>query len=51
MHTISELFDVRLLKRTFTYSLILLIGSAFIISYFEYGHGVKGINIYRGSLW
>ena len=26
MHTISELFDVRLLKRTFTYSFILLIG-------------------------
>ena len=51
MHTISELFDVRLLKRTFTYSFILLIGGAFIISYFEYGQGVKGINTYRESLW
>ena len=45
MHTISELFD--LLKRTFTYSFILLIGGAFIISYLEYEQGVKGINSYR----
>ena len=51
MHTISELFDVRLLKRTFTYSFILLIGGAFIISYLEYEQGVKGINSYRESLW
>ena len=43
MHTISELFDVRLLKRTFTYSFILLIGGAFIK--IEYEQGVKGINM------
>ena len=51
MHTISELFDVRLLKRAFTYSFILLTGSAFIISYLEYEQGVEGINTYRESLW
>ena len=39
------------MKRTFTYSFILLIGGAFIISYLEYEQGVKGINSYKESLW
>ena len=51
MHTISELFDVRLMKRTFIYSFILLIGGAFIISYLEFDHGIKGIDTYKESLW
>ena len=51
MHTISELFDVRLMKRTFIYSFILLIGGAFIISYLEFDHGIKEIDTYKESLW
>ena len=51
MHTISELFDVRLMKKTFMYSLILLMAGAFIITYFEHNNDIGGINNFKESLW
>jgi len=51
MHTISELFDVKLMKRTFVYSFILLIIGAFIITYVEQNNNVGGIDNYKESLW
>ena len=51
MHTISELFDVRLMKRTFVYSFILLIAGAFIITHLEYNDNGSGINSYKDSFW
>ena len=51
MHTISELFDVKLMKRTFVYSFILLVMGAFIITYVEHSNNVGGIDNYKESLW
>tara|TARA_B100001540_G_scaffold129206_1_gene115179 strand:- start:83 stop:496 length:414 start_codon:yes stop_codon:yes gene_type:complete len=51
MHTISELFDVKLMKRTFVYSFILLVMGAFIITYVEHNNNVGGIDNYKESLW
>ena len=49
MSTLSEVFDVKLMKKTFIYSLSLLIIGAFIISYIE--HNNSQINSYQESLW
>lgn len=51
MHSISELFDVKLMKRTFIYSFILLVMGAFIITYLEQNNNVGGIDNYKESLW
>tara|TARA_B100001173_G_scaffold255079_1_gene226777 strand:- start:59 stop:1189 length:1131 start_codon:yes stop_codon:yes gene_type:complete len=51
MHTLSELFDVRLMKKTFIFSFILLIMGAFTITYVEHKNNVGGIDNYKESLW
>ena len=51
MHSISELFDVKLMKRTFIYSFILLVIGAFIITNLEHNNNVGGIDNYKESLW
>ncbi len=50
MDTLSEIFDIKLMKRTIGFSLFLMISGAFIIHFLEFKGG-NGIETYRESLW
>lgn len=50
MDTLTEIFDVKLMKRTIGYSIGLMILGAFIINYIEYNN-TDSIKSYKESLW
>lgn len=50
MDTLSEIFDVKLMKRTLVFSVVLLVLGALIINYVEHGNN-DGLNGYKNSLW
>jgi len=50
MDTLSEIFDVKLMKRTLAFSAVLLILGALIINYVEHGNN-DGLDGYKNSLW
>jgi len=51
MDSLSEILDVKLMKRTIIYSIGLLILGAFVINHIEFSNGANKVGNYKESLW
>lgn len=51
MDSLSEILDVKLMKRTIIYSFVLLVLGAFIINHIEFSNSVNKNGNYKESLW
>ena len=51
MDSLSEILDVKLMKRTIIYSIGLLILGAFVINYIEFSNSANKVGNYKESLW
>ena len=51
MDSLSEILDVKLMKRTIIYSIGLLILGAFVINHIEFSNSANKVGNYKESLW
>ena len=51
MDSLSEILDVKLMKRTIIYSIGLLIIGAFVINHIEFSNSANKVGNYKESLW
>ena len=51
MDSLSEILDVKLMKRTIIYSIGLLIIGAFVINHIEFSNSANKVGSYKESLW
>ena len=51
MDSLSEILDVKLMKRTIIYSIGLLIIGAFVINHIEFSNSANKVSNYKESLW
>ena len=51
MDSLSEILDVKLMKRTIIYSIVLLIVGAFVINHIEFSNSTNNAGNYKESLW
>ena len=51
MDSLSEILDVKLMKRTIIYSISLLILGAFVINHIEFSNSANKVGNYKESLW
>jgi len=51
MHTLSEIFDVKMMKRTFFISILLIIFGAFAINYIEFNNSYSIDEIHKTIWW
>ena len=51
MDSLSEILDVKLMKKTIIYSIALLILGAFVINHIEFSNSANRVGNYKESLW
>ena len=51
MDSLSEILDVKLMKRTIIYSFVLLFVGAFVINHLEFSNSINKNSNYKESLW